>query len=110
MKHTPQGTFIEPGDPHYINFIMGNCPVCGAELYFPERLATSGGHLRACLGGKIGTVTFAACSEHYEEAQKVPTKHEHKESLGYLGQWEPRFGLIAEIHYSGKPTKLVRLV
>jgi hypothetical protein len=110
MKHTPQGTTIEKGDPCHISFHLGNCPVCGRKLADdPKNLWKTGGHLKSILFDK-DNILFSACAEHFEEAQKIPTRMTHKQSPGYKGQWEPRFGLMAQVCRSGEPDTYVRLV
>lgn len=115
MKQYPSGTQLEHGDPGYLEIAMGNCPVCGKPFDDPNAMYTSGGHLHTILGDyHAKTIVFSACTEHYDEAQTIPVRHEHHDRQGYIGEWEPRFGLLAIVYcYSDESSckrKTVRLI
>lgn len=78
-----------------------NCPVCGKELAIVELVRTCG-HVRADEDGQVRRVLFSACREHYDQAVVQLRRDESHAASGYLGEWEPRFGILGPVAVTGQ--------
>jgi hypothetical protein len=72
---------------------IANCPVCGRDLVTATSVRTCG-HVRADEGILPRFVLFCACPEHYEEGRRQLIRDPSHDHSGYLGEWEPRFGMV----------------
>jgi hypothetical protein len=80
------------------------CPACGKVVRDQKTFSISG-HIR---GIEMGKTLFACCREHRNEAESaLKRKKKHNSDDGYLGQWEERLGLVAEIEDGDLQHKIV---
>ena len=95
----------------YIGFLIAKCPVCGVELdSLPEQDYIVGGHLRCGVAPKLTGILFRACTKHCEEARNLPVHIVNHEMLGYVGEWESKWGITARVLRAGEAVKTVRIV
>lgn len=90
----------------HITFYNQRCPQCGRDL--TESNYCQSGHLR-CKIGKIETMLFAACSEHFADAPYYVTPSTNLPEAGEIGEWSPELGLVARVTV-GEKTKTVVLI
>jgi len=95
----------------HIGFLIAKCPVCGEELDGDSDYNyIVGGHLRCNVSRMLTHVLFRSCTDHCEQARGLPVcKAEHK-VLGYVGEWEPKWGITARVLRAGEAVKTVRIV
>jgi hypothetical protein len=72
---------------------IANCPLCGADLTTVELVRTCG-HVRADDSATARFVLFSTCREHYDKAARLLSRDPSHERSGYMGEWEPRFGMV----------------
>ena len=96
----------------YVGFLIARCPVCGVDLdSLPERDYIVGGHLWCSTAvSSLDRVLFRACTKHCEEARNTPVHIVNHEMPGYMGEWEPKWGITARVLRAGEGVKTVRIV
>lgn len=82
------------------------CPACG-KVVREQSSASIGGHIR---GIQLGKTSFACCREHRKEAEKALNRKAKNDCDGYLGEWEERLGLVAEILGDSEPFQVVTIL
>jgi hypothetical protein len=93
----------------HIGFLIAKCPVCGVEIDGDSDYNyVVGGHLRCDVSRMLTHVLFRSCTDHCEQAKELPIckKSEHR-SPGYVGEWEPKWGITARVVQVGKEVKAV---
>ncbi|MCK9568801.1 hypothetical protein M0R72_07670 [Candidatus Pacearchaeota archaeon] len=112
MKISPSGTEYEPGDPCNLSFCLACCPICGVRLDSPDCDGyTTGGHVHCGLNSRLNRILFRACSKHFKQAEIMPIRQPCNKAPGYLGEWNPAWGIAAKVVFFGNPkSKIVRII